>query len=179
MSLFEQFGNTAGTEAIANANPKIKELWNQCFAETDANKRRLLVEETTKLGKEARNAFLAHLFIRKLDSACDKLKEDLNNSFALGNKDAHPTSVDACIDLVNSHRDDTTVKQAKKIYKQEEQHNTTGGVAFANNKNNRSANKDCQCHACGNKGHVSRDCPRNIDFNEWWMHKNKDKVTFA
>ena len=71
VSLFEQFGNIAGTEAIANTNPKIKELWNQCFAKTNENKRNVSVEEIAKLGEEARNKFLAHLFIRKLDGACD------------------------------------------------------------------------------------------------------------
>ena len=65
MSLFEQFGDVAGMEAIANANPKIKELWNQHFAETNENKRTVLVEEIAKLGEEARNEFLACLFIRK------------------------------------------------------------------------------------------------------------------
>ena len=179
VSLFEQFGNAAGTEAIANANPKIKELWKQCFAETNENERTVSNDEIAKLSKAARNKFLACLFIRKLDGAHDKLKEDLNNSFALGNEDACPTSINACIDLINGHKDNSTVKQDKKLFEQEEQCNTTGDMVFANNGNNKSDNKDFACCTCGNKGHVSRDCTKIINFNDWWMHKNKDRVTFA
>jgi len=49
-------------------------------------------------------------------------------------------------------------------------------VAFANDRNNDNNSDNATCHACRDKGHVSRDCAKNIEFNEWWISKNKNKV---
>ena len=85
-------------------------------------------------------------------------------------------SIDADIDLINSCEDNAMSKQAKHVTKQEEQHSATGGVALANNGSNGDNSNDATCCACGDKGHASRDCTKNIEFNEQWIHKNKNKV---
>ena len=48
-----------------------------------------------------------------------------------------------------------------------------------NNNNNVNDNDKINCCACGDGGHVSRDCPNNAEFGNWWTHKNKDKVSVS
>ena len=101
-----------------------------------------------------------------MDSSSEKLQEDLSNSFALGNKEAHPLSINACIDLINSYEDNTMSKQAKKVMKQEEQCSASSGMAFANNGSNSNESNDATCYACGDKDHESKDCTKNMELNE-------------
>ena len=49
-SLFKQFGDASKTEAIANADPRIKQKWDFHIEKTDSNKKNTLCNEIIKLG---------------------------------------------------------------------------------------------------------------------------------
>jgi len=105
-----------------NTDLCIKVKQEEIMKNHHACKEATLQEKLKVLTDEVRNKFLACLSIKHSCDSYKKLQEDACNSCAMGNKQAHPASIDGATDfLINGHKDKTKNKQAKKLIKAEEQ----------------------------------------------------------
>ena len=113
-------------------------------------------EEQEELKEEAAQRFFAYGYLKGMDKArYGSIKEELHNEYLKGQKNYPKTITDAY-----------QLQQNYWIKKRPSKDQHAGSATNFMNRNARTKdNKDIECWTCGEKGHISPNCP----------NKNKDK----
>src|SRR5210317_193221 len=110
-------------------------------------------DENLQFQEEAQNMFLAFGHLRNMDpKRYSKIKEDLWNDFCKGQNN-YPKTITESYELQTVYWRN---KSNNKNNKSNNNNNNEGGLSFFNAKH-----KNKTCFTCGEKGHISPECPKN------------------
>lgn len=133
-------------------------------------------QEKQQIKDKSYDVWTTFIFLDNTDDLKYKsLKQDLTKQYSM-NIDNYPKTLDAAVDILNSHPWDRTYSENKKRKK------TMNKSRNGNDSNARAetsfaqAGKKKQCFCCGDEDHLLPQCPYKDTINEeQWFKKTKRK----
>ncbi len=164
LEVIEEYGGAGSVMHFPNMLKKGIESMGTDLAKATSN-------QLKQAKKTVRDKFLVALMLSGANGAkYNDLKRNMKENFVIGTS-TYPKSPEAVLRILNAYQSPAGWNRRK----QDARTGTEEGAMFAQAEGGDDSWKArINCHKCGKKGHITRECPKNEEKEEEQMHANME-----